>query len=350
MVDRSVKPEEEKDVSFIKDEFMRLVTELTEIDLLLGQTQNEVARLAAKRDAAASRVHEVDRSLENRTAAEVKEAYTAWIENSLRHLMMQGQFEALRGKKLVLERYQRTLEKLVSGFSPAVSESAAEPAGMEAAQIRSKIMQAQEEERKRIAREMHDGPAQSLSNLILRAEICEHLFDKDPQKAREELAGLKALVNATLQETRKFIFELRPMTLDDLGLVPTLRRYIQALVEKSKIAFDFDSTGTDRRLPPEIEAGIFRVIQGVLSNIIRHDGASKILVMLNWKKNELAVTIENDAKGLSPEEILAKAREIDTAGLASIQERLDVLGGKLRVESLPTGGTRILLNVPVPLQ
>src|SRR6185436_1998695 len=104
------------------------------------------------------------------------------------------------------------------------------------------VIATQEEERRRIARAVHDGPAQAMANVVLQSEISERVFQVDPQSSKAELAALRAMVNKTLQELRGFIFELRPMILDDLGLVPTMRRYVQTLVDKHNVRVDFSST------------------------------------------------------------------------------------------------------------
>src|SRR5947208_14297978 len=117
------------------------------------------------------------------------------------------------------------------------------------AKLLQAVVDTQEEERKRIARQVHDGPAQAMANVVLQSEISERLFEVDPQRSRTELAALRQMVNKTLQELRGFIFELRSMILDDLVLVPTMRRYVQTHLDKLGIRLDFCITGRDLRLP-----------------------------------------------------------------------------------------------------
>src|SRR5262249_348424 len=140
--------------------------------------------------------------------------------------------------------------------APAASISIATPQ-----QTILRIIDAQEKERQLLARQMHDGPASSLSNLVLQAEVVERLFNLDPTQARTELGVLKTAVNATFQRTRDFIFNLRPMMLDDLGLFPTLRRYVQEYQNKTQINAQLTIMGKDRRLPAHTEVILFRVIQ-----------------------------------------------------------------------------------------
>src|SRR5205823_5117940 len=139
-----------------------------------------------------------------------------------------------------------------------------------------RIVEAQEAERQRLTRQMHDGPAQSLTNFILQAEICQRLFDMDPSRARTELVGLKGAATTTFQKIRDFMFELRPMMLDDLGLVPTVRRYLDSFETKTGVQTELSLTGSERRLPPHTEVTVFRAVQELLTNIRNHAQATRV--------------------------------------------------------------------------
>src|SRR4029453_3616233 len=125
----------------------------------------------------------------------------------------------------------------------------------------AQVIQAQEDERLRVSRQIHDGPAQTMTNLVLRAEICERLLDLDVVRAKAELSGLKSGVTPPLQAPRRFIFDLRPMILDDLGLEPTLRRYMQQFTENNKIEAGVTINGLNGRLPLQLEVAVFRIVQ-----------------------------------------------------------------------------------------
>ena len=127
------------------------------------------------------------------------------------------------------------------------------------------ILTAQEDMRREIARQMHDGPAQSLTNIVLQAQIVEQLMAKDFGKAAEGVKQLIAMVQRTLDATKTFIFDVRPMVLDDLGLVPTLRRSSRDRGRRVGITVEFDSVGVDRRLPVELESGLFRMLDDALA-------------------------------------------------------------------------------------
>ena len=210
-----------------------------------------------------------------------------------------------------------------------------------------KIIQAQEDERFRVSRQMHDGPAQSLTNLVLQAEICERLFSRDPEQARIELSNLKKMVNKVFQQTKGFIFELRPMILDDLGLLPTIRRYIQTFQETSGIHVDFQVLGRERRLPPYVEVALFRIIQEALMNASKGGHATNVKVNLDLEGDVLSVVVEDDGIGFNVEEALAKAHERRTLGLAMMLERAEMLGGKIEWDSQLGKGAKMIMEIPV---
>ncbi|MGH2500269.1 MAG: sensor histidine kinase, partial [Candidatus Limnocylindria bacterium] len=201
------------------------------------------------------------------------------------------------------------------------------------------VIDTQEEERRRIARAVHDGPAQAMANVVLQSEISERLYETDPTRSRTELTALRQMVNKTLQELRGFIFELRPMILDDLGLVPTLRRYIQTLVEKHGVRIDFSSSGRDRRLPSDEEVAIFRLIQDSLVERVERGQARDLILGMTWKDAALEILLQSDGKELPPDGELA-------SGLRR-GERLELLRGASEHETRPDGTTVLKMNLPL---
>jgi two-component system sensor histidine kinase DegS len=178
-----------------------------------------------------------------------------------------------------------------------------------------------------------------MANVVLQSEISERLFDVDAQKSRGELASLRQMVNKTLQELRGFIFELRPMILDDLGLVPTLRRYVQTLIDKHGVRIDFSSTGRDRRLPSDDEVAIFRLIQDSLVERIDKAQAKDIVLGLQWKEDTLDVLLQSDGKELPPDgELQSGIRR---------SERLELLHGESTHESRADGNVVLKVKIPI---
>src|SRR4030095_17214722 len=181
------------------------------------------------------------------------------------------------------------------------------------------LVNAQETERQRLSRQMHDGPAQALSNFILQTEIAMRLFDVDATQARGELNSLKASAMSTFQKVRNFIFELRPMMLDDLGLVPTVRRYADALKEQTGLDVNVTVTGNERRLEPYLEVMLFRAMQELLGNAARHSQGSLVKVMLDMGEERERVSVDDTGSGFYPDAVQQGA----SLGLKLIRERAE---------------------------
>lgn len=209
------------------------------------------------------------------------------------------------------------------------------------------IVRAQEEERRRLAREIHDGPAQLLANVVLRIDVCQRLADQDLQRLRDELNQLKDLVRLSLQDVRQVIFNLRPMALDDLGLVPALRAYIKAFQSRTATEVDLVTFGTDRRYEPTFEVAVFRLVQEALTNVDKHAQASRVELVLEQRIRELKVTVKDDGVGFEPRQV-AQKRTGTAYGLTGMQERARLIGGRMEISSQPGQGTRIQLVFPVP--
>ncbi|MGI6659605.1 MAG: histidine kinase [Dethiobacteraceae bacterium] len=213
-------------------------------------------------------------------------------------------------------------------------------------QLSLRIIKAQEEERLRVAREIHDGPAQSMANVVLRAEICEKLMALEPEKVKEELHDLKAMVKESLQEVRKIIFNLRPMVLDDLGLIPTLRRFISELQKHTKLTIELVVLGGDnQRLPNTLEVAVFRIIQEALNNICKHAQAQRCLVKLEMLPKRLHILVSDDGCGFDPD--LSANAKTESFGLLGMRERVELLKGEMEITSAPGSGSEIQIMIPI---
>jgi two-component system sensor histidine kinase DegS len=215
-------------------------------------------------------------------------------------------------------------------------------------QIGLKIILAQEEERKRIAREIHDGPAQSLANIVLRTEIAERMLGKQEfQLVQEELLDLKGQVRSGLEEIRKIIFNLRPMALDDLGLVPTLRKYVQDFEEKTKIRTTFDTIGKEMRLPSAMEAGIYRMVQEAFSNAFKHAQPSFVALEITYQAQMVKIVVKDNGVGFHADLIESRAKDSAHFGLIGMRERVELLEGRMEIESAKNEGTKITIHIPI---
>lgn len=333
-----------------KKEYEQTQRELKEIDLLIQQTTSEVERLAQRNTQVTNRLRQVEAMLDTIPRQDIREAYTAVIETQQRLFTMRGQLEKLQSNQRSMTRYLDLLHNVldIAGHAEYESQVEAGRAKSEPAQpLVVRIIEAQERERQRLSRQMHDGPAQSLTNLILQAEICERLFDIDPDRARNELINLKAAVAATFQKVRGFILNLRPMMLDDLGIVPTLRRYVDSFAENSGVSTHLTVTGKEWRLESYKEVTIFRIIQELLNNAYEHGHATSIQINLDMGDDLVRVSVEDNGSGFELSDALA-SQTADQFGLATIRERVEMLGGEIHFDSGVGRGTKVSFEIPVP--
>ena len=344
--------------------------ELTEIEMLLRQSNGEVEKLANRELNITNRVRDMELNLDNYSRTDMKTIYNSAHEIQMRLFMMRAQVEQLEAKRNAMKTLQSRIHKFTSvlitvpeGYSPGSGYTSAIRSGLSgplptrstdpslvAAEgidpkiVLSQVIQAQEDERLYVSRQIHDGPAQTMTNLVLRAEICERLIDMDAARAKTELAGLKNVVNTTLQDTRRFIFDLRPMILDDLGLEPTLRRYIMQFTEKFKLDVGVAFNGLNGRLPIQLEVAIFRIVQEALTNVARHAHANHVQVSVDLSSDVITVQIEDDGSGFSADD--ARLNDPKYKGIASMRQRVEMFGGSLNIETAPGRGTRIAAVLP----
>ncbi|HEX9389590.1 MAG TPA: histidine kinase, partial [Anaerolineales bacterium] len=205
---------------------------LREVTLMIEQSQGEVMKLSQRNAAITTHLQQVQNQFDKLPPQEIRNAYDSALDAQQRLFVMRGQLEKLQNEKSHLERFKSALERARLTSGSASSGAAAGGSRGSLANVEM-LVNAQETERQRLSRQMHDGPAQALSNFILQAEIAMRLMDVDAAQARDELNNLKTSAMGTFQKVRNFIFELRPMMLDDLGLAPTVRRYADAFKEQT---------------------------------------------------------------------------------------------------------------------
>lgn len=211
-----------------------------------------------------------------------------------------------------------------------------------------KIIEAQEEERKRVAREIHDGPAQSMSNIVIKAEICERLLDKDIDEARKELQNLKKVMRDSLQEVRKIIYNLRPMALDDLGLLPTLERYVISFREETGIDVQLRSRAINEEIKSVISLAVFRIVQEALNNVLKHAQAKRVSILLEHVNKKLNIIIVDNGVGFNTDDVkVIEPESTGGFGLFSMKERVALLEGEVNIVSQVGIGTKIKIHIPL---
>ena len=211
-------------------------------------------------------------------------------------------------------------------------------------ELQVQIIHAQEEERKRLSREIHDGPAQLLANVSLRMGFLgRHVDEKKDQQFIHELEELKRMTKDTLEEVRRIIFDLRPMALDDLGLTPTVKKYLERTKDyHPSVEFHFSSKGIFRRLHSNIESSSFRLIQESVSNALKHAEPKDIFVNIEWLHDTMNIVIRDNGKGFVAEEVQSKS-----FGLLGMKERVELLKGTFKIESKMNKGTTVFFTIPL---
>lgn len=338
-----------------------------EHDTLLAElvdTKEKVLRYIEKGDqlerivrASRRRLSEVSKNFDKYSEKEIREVYENTHRLQIELAMLRQEEKALRLKRDDLERrliaLNYTIER-ATGLTRKISavltylqddfkfvNEIIEDA-REKQEFSLKIIQAQEEERRRISREIHDGPAQMLANILLRSELIEKAANKgDIEHAIEELKNIREMVRSTLYEVRHIIYDLRPMALDDLGLVPTIKRYIATTSEYHQIEIDFKPIGKITRLSQEYEIAFFRLLQESIQNAIKHAEASQIKVRLEIGEKTVTMVVQDDGKGFDP-----TLKYENSFGLVGMRERVDMLNGEITIDSKIGKGTRIYIQVP----
>ena len=342
-------------VELITNDMRRIQAALNEIKGQIEQMQNLVDREQQRNSDVATELRTVQENIDTIPRQDIRAKYDEMLDTRFRLSTMRGQLEKLQTRQELLQEHQTLLNRLLNMVqgtdmlsSTTANERSATPVNTYANIIR--IVQAQEEERQRLARQMHDGPAQSLTNFILQAEICQRLFDRNPDKAAEELSNLKTTASVTFQKVRDFIFDLRPMMLDDLGVVPTVRRYVESFRDKNDIDTNLEIMGEERRLETAREVLIFRGIQELMVQARDYASPNKLRIQLDMGGNRVKALVEDDGRGFDAEAALANDdhHQVDARvqSIMTLKEKYELVGGSVSITSGETEGTVIRLELP----
>ncbi|MBF8255195.1 MAG: Histidine kinase protein [Anaerolineales bacterium] len=330
-----------------RTELTQVRNQTKEIALLVEQSQGEVDKLVQRNASITAQLHQIQSNFDTVPREDIRTAYEAAQDTQQRLFTMRGQVEKLQSDLGNLKRYSdymaKTVQLLEGGAEVAPGVVAAGGQGGEIDLVQ-KLIEAQEDERRKISRQIHDGPAQSLSNFILQTEIALRLFDSDSEKAREELSSLKAAAATTFSQIRDYIFDLRPMMLDDLGLVPTVRRYTEAFKDKTGLNLNLVVTGSERRLESHLEVLLFRAVQELLGNVREYAQATQVKVTVDMDDAQVRATVEDNGRGFDPDGLQAKDGE--GRGLLSLRDRVAQASGSMEFDASGGKGSRIVVIIP----
>lgn len=342
-----------------RKDYETLSDELKEVKQMVLQTIAEGDKLEIQSRLARKRLSEVSMHFKDYTEAEVRDAYEK-AHNLQMDLSMNRQLEKqlrqrrdeierrLVGLTETIERADHLISQITIVLNYLMSDLKQVGEVLENAKQKQdfglKIIEAQEEERKRLSREIHDGPAQMLANVMMRSDLIERIYkERSAQEAIDEIRNLKRMVRSALYEVRRIIYDLRPMALDDLGLVPTLRKYLQTIEEyHNKTKIHFTNLGEDKRLPAKYEVALFRLVQESVQNALKHADASEIEVKLEICKAQINVVIKDNGKGFD-----TNVKKPESFGILGMKERVELLEGEISIHSKIGAGTVIIIQVPM---
>jgi two-component system, NarL family, sensor histidine kinase DegS len=343
-----------------RSEYERLRVELEEVKVQVIEKIENTARLDLLVRAARQKLMEVDGDFKRYTESQVKDAYEMAQNIQEQHILSLKEEKVLIHRRNELERRLQTLldqlqraELLVARISIILNylktdfqqvSQLLEDAKQKQA-FGFQLIQAQEEERLKLSREIHDGPAQMLANILMRSDFLIKTYRQRPQEdAIKELNDMKEQVRSALGEVRRIIYDLRPMALDDLGLVPTLKKYLKSLEQYNHISIQFDYLGNnEKRLNTRLEVAIFRLIQEAVQNACKHANPSTVFVKLEFLQNKINVLVKDDGVGFSVE----AGQGENSFGLVGMKERVELLNGDFKIESTLNVGTTIRINLEV---
>lgn len=348
-----------------RQQYEQLVEELKQIK----QQVYEVIELGDKLEVhtrhARNRLSEVSRNFHKFSEEEIRNAYEKAHKLQVELTMIQREKQA-RERRDDLERRLLGLQEIIERSESLVSQITVvlnylnqdlRQVGLLLADAQAKqdfglrIIEAQEEERKRVSREIHDGPAQMLANVMMRSELIERIFrDRGTEDGFQEIRNLRQNVRNALYEVRRIIYDLRPMALDDLGLIPTLRKYLYTTEEyngKVKIHFQCIGDTENKRLAPQFEVALFRLAQEAVTNALKHSESEEITVKVEVTADFVVLIIKDNGKGFDIKE--AKQKKNKSFGLLGMKERVDLLEGTITIDSKLGLGTFIMIKVPLSL-
>jgi two-component system, NarL family, sensor histidine kinase DegS len=344
-----------------KDEMIDLITQrvqttkrrLTEVKDQIESVRTSVDREQTRYSNIATELRTIKENLDTVPREDIRDKYDEALDVRFRLATMRGQQEKFESNRDFMEQEIELLQQLLSRLQGFEISDTAETGGgaTNGALDIVGIIRTQEDERDKLARAMHDGPAQSLTNFILQAEIVQKLFARNPDRAAEELDSLKSNASKTFQKVRDFIFDLRPMMLNDLGAVPTVRRYVENYKEKSDIDVQLELMGEERRLEEYREVMIFRGIQSVMGLARDYASPTEIDVQLDMSPSVVRITVEDNGRGFDAEGMFdsgddARYTDARVQALRMLKSHFELVGGTLDVRSDENEGTTVRMELP----
>ncbi len=337
-----------QDYNHYEQELLNIKTKLTLI-------VNEIDKVEIKAKMAKNMIATISAHFDEFTEKDIKDAYELSQKVQIELSVKRQEEKELQERKMELDRLlitskdvlkrSETLETKVSVALDYLTSSIFEQVEdhKHKKEVSIKIIEAQENEKKRISRDIHDGPAQSLANIIFKAEYLSKIIDVAPHKAKQEISELQEDIRDTLKDIRKIIYDLMPMSLDDLGLIPTLNKLISSLMEGHELQIEMRIINLEPINDPLINLTVFRVVQESFNNIVKHSKCKNALLLIDCTKRQIEVEIIDDGIGFDARGILLRPSGY---GLYNMRERIEMLNGAFSLNSEIGKGTKIKIVIP----
>ena len=338
---------------------LRLETEIQGINKQIQQVIETVDKLQILERQARIRLMEVSRRFDTMTETDIKKAYenAQAMQIKLQEAQQEEQYLQLRRQELEnqIRQYRRINKKadsllhnaslalkLMQGSSDKLSNTIEKVNRKN--QLELWIVEMQEAERRKIARELHDGPAQSLASMLIRLDLVMHMLPEKDHEIRREIQNIKAIGSESITDVRSIMYDLKPYLMHEQGLHATLKDYFNEYEAKYSFFIDYVTFGQQRQYDLALEVGLLRMVQEAITNVRKHAGVNKALVKFEDNGSHLTLVIKDEGKGFDFGEI---RQQRESYGIVGMQERVKIFGGELEIFSRPGEGAQIIIKVPL---
>lgn len=342
-----------------REELEKTNQSLEEIKLLIDQTNSEVERLSQREVQLSNRVREMEANIDSYAATDVRDVLRSSHETELRLFMMRGQLEQLQERQQNIRDYREKV-RLLSEIAEGQVELDQERQGREeskTSRLRRResrelgpapatpfedVIKAQEAERARIAAKIVDGPAQTLANIILEAEICERLIDHDIDQCRTEIASLREMSTRALHDARRLTYELKPVTINELGVTATVQRYLGDIQRALRIEGSVVGPDSDDKIPEALRLAFYRLVQEMIGTAASIERLEKINVDIRYEDAQIIGRVDVTAPDIDLATSLTRINRIE-----SVQERLNQLEADMQTEVTTDRDARLTVVIPL---
>jgi two-component system sensor histidine kinase DegS len=339
--------------------YTRLTLELEELNLEAGRIIDEVQKHEKLERYARLRLMEVSRNFRSYSEGDIKKAYDSARELQLRLLDLRQSEMYMRRRRDELSRHIRKFRdinqkaddflnstgfalKILKGNVERINETIED--SMRKQQMGMWIIESQEAERRKIARDLHDGPAQNLASMMIRLDLIQHLWDNDINRIYEEIENIKQMGAQTLGDIRRLMFDLKPSLVHEDDFCATLTDFFRDYGAKYDMDIEFITFGKRKKYDMSLEIALFRMVQEAITNIRKHAGASRALVKMEDNGRSLMLVVKDDGSGFDVEKA---AKQSESYGIIGMKERVELLGGEVEIDSSPGQGTQVIITVPL---